>query len=208
MADKQGIEGLSMPKLARQLDCGVMTLYGYVSSKEELITAVTQRGLADLHLPTPLPHDAGDILIVWGRALRETLLQHPSLAAIFLSQVVMGPGILKGIEALLTALAGAGVPATSGIHAIYAVLIHTTGFVAWELPRVRQQSPQAYATQWLQMIATLPAEQYPNTHRVVNDLPQVASDKQFRIGLTVLADGLVTGRDPGLGPTTPPHPSS
>lgn len=184
-----------MPKLARQLECGVMTIYGYVSSKEELITAAAQRGLADLQLPVPLPHSAEDILIVWGRALRGTLLEHPSLPAIFLSQVVMGPGIMKGIEALLTALARAGVPAASGIHAIYAVLIHTTGFVAWELPRVRRQPPKAYATQWLQTIATLPAEQYPQTHRVVDDLPQVAGDKQFEIGLTALAYGLVNGRD-------------
>jgi TetR/AcrR family transcriptional regulator, tetracycline repressor protein len=197
MADEQGIEGLSMPKLARQLNCGVMTIYGYISSKEELITAAAQRGLADLHLPAPLPHSAEDILIAWGRALRGTLLEHPSLPTIFLSQVVMGPGILKGIEALLTALAGAGLPARSGIHAIYAVLVHTTGFVAWELPRVRQQPPEAYATQWLQTIAALPAEQYPQTHHVVNDLPQIASDKQFDIGLTALADGLITGRDPG-----------
>ena len=72
MADEQGIEGLSMPKLARELECGVMTIYGYVSSKEELITAAAQRGLADLHLPVPLPHSAEDILIVWGRALRGT----------------------------------------------------------------------------------------------------------------------------------------
>jgi len=107
----------------------------------------------------------------------------------------MEPDILKGIEALLTALAGTGLPATSGIHAIYAVLIHTTGFVAWELPRVRQQPPQAYATQWLQTIATPPAEQYPHTHHVVNDLSQVTGDKQFHIGLTALADGLIGGRD-------------
>ena len=67
--------------------------------------------------------------------------------------------------------------------------------MAWELPRVRRQPPKVYATQWLQTIATLPAEQYRQTHHVVNDLPQVAGDKQFEIGLTALADGLANGRD-------------
>src|SRR5689334_13996106 len=104
LADTHGLEALSMPALARALDCGVMTIYGYVDDKDDLLDAVAQRGLLDLRLPRPLPKDPESILLTWGRAVRTTLLAHPSLATIFLSHAVIGPGIFRGIEGLLSAL--------------------------------------------------------------------------------------------------------
>src|SRR5207253_267104 len=55
IADQQGLEALSMPNIARSLECGVMTMYGYIDDKEDLLDAVALRGLADLRLPRPLP---------------------------------------------------------------------------------------------------------------------------------------------------------
>src|SRR5690349_14651572 len=84
LADSEGLDALTMPMLARRLKCGVMTLYGYVNSKEDLLDAIAQRGLRDLQLPRPLPADAMAILLAWGRALRLNLIEHPSLPMIFL----------------------------------------------------------------------------------------------------------------------------
>jgi AcrR family transcriptional regulator len=190
-----------MPGLARRLECGVMTIYGYVANKEELLGALAQRGLADLHLPAPLPTDPAETLIAWGRALRLTVLEHPSLPAIFLSRVVIGPAILRGIEALLTALARGEVRPADGIRAIYAVLVYTTGFVAWELPRTHQQPQQAYTAAWLHAVSTLPPEDFPLTTSVAHQLPHVAGEEQFELGLAALADGLLREPRHSPGPT-------
>ena len=104
LADSRGLEALTMPNLARQLDCGVMTIYGYIDNKEDLLDAIALRGLADLRLPRPLPSAPAAVLMAWGRALRLTLIEHPSLAVIFLSRAVIGPGIFQGVEVLLGAL--------------------------------------------------------------------------------------------------------
>src|SRR2546423_1668321 len=148
LADQHGLEALSMPSLARELDCGIMTLYGYVDDKEDLLDAIALRGLADLRLPRPLPGQSGEVLIAWGRALRRTLLDHPSLPVIFLSRPVIGPGIFRGIESLLAALGRGGMPPTAALQAIYAVIIYATGFVAWELARTVRQPPAVYAATW------------------------------------------------------------
>ncbi|HEY7781207.1 MAG TPA: helix-turn-helix domain-containing protein, partial [Ktedonobacterales bacterium] len=55
LADEEGLEALTMPGLARRLDCGVMTIYGYVDSRDDLLDAIAVAGLADLRLPRPLP---------------------------------------------------------------------------------------------------------------------------------------------------------
>src|SRR5256885_14776358 len=74
LADQEGLEPLSMQNLARRLECGVMTIYGYVDSKEDLLDAIALRGLSDLRLPRPLPGEPEAVLVSWGRALRLTLL--------------------------------------------------------------------------------------------------------------------------------------
>jgi AcrR family transcriptional regulator len=189
LADRDGLEALSMPNLARALGCGVMTLYGYVNSKDDLLDAIAQHGLADLRLPRPLPTTSLAILLAWGRALRITLLQHPSLATIFLSHAVIGPGIFRGIEALLTGLKHADMDPPKALRAIYAVVIYTTGFVAWELPRTHQQSEAEYAASWRREFASLPPEAFPLTATVLAELPKLASADHFEYGLVALANG-------------------
>jgi TetR/AcrR family tetracycline transcriptional repressor len=190
LADQEGLEALSMQNLAVRLGCGAMTLYGYVDSKEDLLDAIALRGLGDLRLARPLPADTAAILVSWGRALRLTLIQHPSLPVIFLSRVVIGPGILRGLEALLGPLGRSGMPAAAGVHAVYAVLTYTTGYVAWELPRTRRQSQAAYAASWRREFAGLTPADFPLVGGVLDELAEVAGERQFELGLAALAAGL------------------
>jgi TetR/AcrR family tetracycline transcriptional repressor len=190
LADESGLAGLTMPALARRLDCGVMSLYGHIESKSDLTAAIVQRGLRDLRLPRPLPPDAAGVLTAWGRTLRTTLLEHPALPAIFNLQPVVGPGILRGVEALLGALSRAGYPPSAGVHAIYAVLNYTVGFVGWELPRTRAGPEESYARAWRQVAAGLSPADFPLAMGVMDDLGAIAGEIQFQIGLTALANGL------------------
>lgn len=190
IADAEGLEALSMPRLAQRLGCGVMTIYGYVADKEDLLDAVAQLGLRDLRLERPIPARAEEILGAWGAALRQALLLHPSLSGIFLTRAVIGPGIFRGVEALLGPLEAAGQRPDRAVHSIYAVLIFTTGFVAWEMPRTRRQSQAAYATAWRREFAALDPEQFPKVATVLDDLAQVAGEDQFQRGLRALVAGL------------------
>lgn len=190
LADQDGPEALTMPNLARRLGCGVMTIYGYVESKQDLLGAVAQRGIRDLRLAGPVPGDVAGILVAWGRALRRTLREHPSLAVIFLAQPVVGSGIFRGVEALLGRLKQAGLPPAAGVSAIYAVLIYTTGFVAWEVPRALRQPQAAYAAGWRREYAALPPGEFPLAGGVVDELGRVAGEEQFELGLSALAAGL------------------
>lgn len=190
LADEEGLEALSMPILARRLACGVMTLYGYIENKEDLLDAIALRGLADLRLPQPLPSESDEILLAWGWALRQNLLQHPSLPMIFISRTVIGPGIFRGVEMLLAALGRVGMAPAAGAHAIYAILIYTTGFVAWESPRTRRQPESDYALAWRQQFASVDAANYPLTGSALSELARVASPEQFELGLAALAAGL------------------
>lgn len=198
LADAEGLEALTMQTLAKRLECGVMSLYGHIDRKEDLLDAIAQRGLRDLRLPRPMPADVPGILGAWGRALRLNLIEHPSLPMIFLSRAVIGPGILRGLESLLGRLASARMAPAHGVRAVYAVLTYATGFVAWEIPRTRRQPLAAYASSWRQELAALPPDEFPFVGGVVDELPKVAGEEQFELGLAALITGLgmrKVGRD-------------
>jgi AcrR family transcriptional regulator len=190
LADHVGLAALTMPKLARSLECGVMTIYGYIAGKEDLLDAIAQRGLRDLRLQRPLPNEVEGILLAWGRGLRQTLIEHPSLPMIFLAQAVVGPAIFRGVEALLGRLSQAGMQPATGVHAIYAVLIYTTGFVAWEIPRTRRRPQGTYAASWRREFASVSAADFPFMGGALHELEQVAGEAQFESGLAALAAGL------------------
>lgn len=190
LADRRGLEALTIANLAEQLGCGVMTIYGYVDSKEELLDAIAQRGIRDLRLQRPVSSSPEGILLAWGRALRQTLIEHPALPFLFLVRAVVGPGIVRGVEMLLTRLTGAGMPAEVAVHAIYAVLTYATGYAAWEIPRTMTQKPDRYAAAWRREFAALSPADFPLVSGVLDELSRVAGAAQFEIGLTALASGL------------------
>ncbi len=167
-----------------------MTIYGYVDSKEELLDAIAQRGIRDLRLQPPLPAHPQGILIAWGRALRQTLLQHPALPFLFLVRAVVGPGIVRGVEMLLNRLTNAGMPAPDAVHAIYAVVTYATGYAAWEIPRTVLQKPDQYATSWRRELAALSPSDFPLASAMLEELSQVAGPAQFELGLNALAFGI------------------
>jgi hypothetical protein len=85
-------------------------------------------------------------------------------------------------------------PPAVGVHAAYAVLIHTTGFVVWEIPRTRRQAQAVYAASWRRELTSLPPDELPLVGGVLDELPWVASGEQFEIGLAALTRGSVNSR--------------
>ncbi|GAA3847903.1 TetR/AcrR family transcriptional regulator C-terminal domain-containing protein [Streptomyces sedi] len=55
LADAEGLQALTMRRLAAELDLGPMTLYRYVTGKEELLTQMADLVFGDLTLPEPGP---------------------------------------------------------------------------------------------------------------------------------------------------------
>ena len=193
LIDADGVEALSMPRLARQLDAGVMTLYGYVHGKQELLDAVAMRAIAEVRVHNLNGGDWQAILLGWGRGMRQVFLAHPGIAGVFVRRGVVGTGIFRGLELLLGPLQREGFEAEEAVRAIYAVLIYTLGFVLWEAPRVREQTESAYAARWREGFAPLAADQFPRVAAALPHLSTVASEAQFDFGLQALVRGMRSG---------------
>ena len=103
MADRDGLGGVTLPKVARSLGVTGMSLYRYVGSKDELLTL-----MADAALGAPPSLDAGDWregLRGWAFAHRAVVRRRPWLTRVPVSGPPSGPHQIAWMEAALAIMA-------------------------------------------------------------------------------------------------------
>jgi len=181
LIDGRGVEAVSMPKLAKKLGVGVMSIYTHVESKDDLLDGVASTVLASL--PTPAGGNWIERLESHFRDLRAALLHHPGLGAVLASKNVAGPAVFDLLEERLSDLTASGIGDEDATHLYYDLLVYTLGFVAWELPRTRAIPRREYVKRWRSAVDHLDQASYPTLHRLVDALATVASDAQFDGGL-------------------------
>ena len=107
IADTEGLEALSMRKVASRLGIGAMSLYTYVPGRSELIELMIDRVYAEHALPDPgLSWRAR--LEQWTRATWATYAAHPWLLDYNMARLPIGPHVLDVEESLYAALYTAG----------------------------------------------------------------------------------------------------
>jgi len=79
---------------------------------------------------------------------------------------------------------------SDALQAIYAVVICSSGFVAWEVPRRVRQPTANYAAAWRQAFAAQPPREFPLVSGVLDRLGNLADSEQFELGRSALARGL------------------
>jgi AcrR family transcriptional regulator len=127
LADRDGIESLTMRKLAQELGVEAMSLYTHVRSKNDLLDA-----LADVVIgQVPVSVDGGD----WRASLRQMaltarsmMLRHPWAPRAIEAQTEPGPGALRYINTVLGVLREGGFSIAQAHHALHIIGSRALGF--------------------------------------------------------------------------------
>ena len=99
LADRDGVDGLSMRRLAGTLGAGAMSLYHYVASKDELLDAMIDTVFAEIELP-PLEADWQTAMRRQAVSARQVLARHPWAIGLMESRTTPGPANLRHREAV------------------------------------------------------------------------------------------------------------
>lgn len=198
LADAGGLEAVSLRKVARALDVGPMRLYGYVSTKEELLDLMVDEVYADF--PSPRP-DGGD----WRAGLRSLAIQtrlaacrHEWFADLIGGRPHFGPHALAALEASLATLNG--VPGFDNIddmmQALGTVQAYVIGAIRAEITERRTTRATGMdKRQWQiasgpSMRRVLTTGRYPMLAKVVQDATHRDAETTFQAGLTYVLDGI------------------
>ena len=188
LADENGLEELSMPKLAKHLGVGTMTLYGYVLNKEDLLDKIAEQIFQELAIPDYSDWQEG--LLEFFTDFRTAALTHPALTRLLATGRITIPAVFDILEAFFDEMTADGMSIEDAVRTFYAALTYTIGFVIWETPRAQMQTEEAYAEQWAGLISQLDRTQFPILTGIATTVaPTVASAEQFEWGLSRILAG-------------------
>jgi DNA-binding transcriptional regulator YhcF (GntR family) len=124
IADAEGLDAVSMRRLAAELDVGPMSLYRHVASKEELVTQMADEVFAEADLPDPGPAGWRAKLELISRQQWQLCRRHLWLPrAVSFTRPSLAPNMMAHTEWTLRALDDLGLPMTTRIRE--ALSLHT-----------------------------------------------------------------------------------
>lgn len=202
LADRDGFEAVSMRRVAGELGVGAMSLYHYVTDKDDLVALMADALSAELLVEGELPGD-------WRSALREiaqrtyaTFLRHPWIVDTFGERDVVTLNGLRHVEQ--SAAAVAGLEPTVGVRLVFATDDYAIGCAFRDIARQRGRVPDR--GRWEvppQLRDALASGEFPHVSRwLLESAGEVPlPDDRFEVGLEALFDGFERLVD---GTATPP----
>jgi len=196
VADDEGFEAVSMRNVAARLGVGTMTLYSYVSSKEDLLDLMFDEVMSELLLPEPLPAGWREALIAISLRTRDVWLRHPWLSSSIGERSSFGPNSMRHVEQSLAAVSGLGLDGPEAFLVLAAVDDYTLGHV---MRQVGMQSGlrregidadewrEAMEPYWRAMIAT---GEFPRLAKVADTEWEFLNEERFELGLGWILDGI------------------
>jgi AcrR family transcriptional regulator len=103
IADQEGLDALSMRRVAAEIGTGAASLYRYVETREDLLDLMTDATAAEYELAPPTGDWLGD-LVALGEQGRAILRRHRWLAGLIMTRPVIGPNGLALLQHVLTLL--------------------------------------------------------------------------------------------------------
>lgn len=198
LADAEGLDAVSMRKLAERLGVATMALYRYVDSKDELLELMTD-AVSATKPPTADPHDWRAVFREAALRRRETALAHPWLpAAQAQVPATLTPKRNEALERMLAALEPLPLTGDQKMQLIRALDAYARGAADGEVNQHMMLERRGYGfdgdirlllrsnMQWL-----LRSGRYPQFAKLVTDgLAPVDAVAEFELGLEAMMDGL------------------
>jgi AcrR family transcriptional regulator len=194
IADADGIDAASVRNIAKRLGTGVMTLYRYLPTKEDLYAVMIDQATGfEQQEPTD---DVRADLTTLARRRRQTFLRHPWLAPLLGTRPVMGPNFLRGMERDLALLAGCDLDMEQSLAVLDLIHSWVSGTVQAELTEraVAQRSGVDRDT-WRRnmgpyLTSMLATGDFPYLSKMIQASEIGEGDERFENGLTTILDGI------------------
>lgn len=196
LIDRDGIEGLSMRRLARALRRDPMTLYRHAPNKATLLDGIAEVVLSQLIVERSDPDWAAQLRIV-ARQYRQLALAHPNVVPLLVTRPLATPlglrppGTLRPLEDILALLTGAGFGLPEALHVYRALFGFLHGHVLDELQEL-VDAPEETDDLLRLGLQRLPISQFPLLRSLAPVLASYDGAAELERGLDILLSGLRT----------------
>jgi AcrR family transcriptional regulator len=204
MADTEGIEAVSMRRVAAAVGAGTMSLYRYVPRKEDLVELMVDTVSGEIELPDRPSGNWRDDLGLLAHQTRGVERRHPWMLQFAEGVPIFGPNRMKLMEFAGAVLDGIGLDIDEIMFMAGLLTGYVANFVrdevAWELELKRtgrtMEDWRMANESWVTKI--MESGEYPMMTRIVRDArtPHMDRDERFQYGLDLILD-VIAGGLPG-----------
>lgn len=189
LADKDGLESLSMRKLAQEMGVKAMSLYNYVTNKDDILDSMVDIVVSEIE-PPKIDGDWRNAMRRQAISAHEILLDHPWAAMALMSRINVGAAMLKYLDMTLGCLCEAGFSLEMADHARNVIDSHIYGFTLQELNFPINESD--YSEMAAEGLSIIPADKYPYLNKLTHHVIEGSYDgiHDFEFGLELILNGL------------------
>jgi AcrR family transcriptional regulator len=183
VVDRAGLGALSMRAVAAELGVGTMSLYHYVTGREQVEGLMVDRVFLAADVPVPKTASWEREITKLSEALRAAIAEHPALIPLLLVRFATSPGAWHWLEALLGALSRAGFDARQRVFAVRTLQAYVIGAV--QIEYLNSLSGESTST-----LASIPVDEFPLIVETARTALSVSLDQEFTRGLATVLEGL------------------
>jgi AcrR family transcriptional regulator len=190
VADKSGLESVTMRNVGDKLHVEAMSLYNHVANKNDMLDGIVDMVFSEISLPAARAP--------WKSAMRkratsahEALLRHPWAPSLMQSRTKPGPATMRHHDSVLATLRNAGFSLVMAAHAFSVIDAYVYGFALQQI-NIPLQSREQTAEVGESILRQL-AGAYPHLAEMITKhamRPGYDYAKEFEFGLDLILDGL------------------
>jgi AcrR family transcriptional regulator len=192
LADRGGIEAVSMRKLGQELDVEAMALYRHVRNKDDILDGIVNVIVEQIDAP-----DGGDDWRITLRrrvvAARHVMLRHPWAPRVLEERTSLGPAVLAYVDSVLAILRDGGFSLDLAHHALHVLSSRILGF---HQDLFDDSGDAAPTPEPAAILSRAMADRFPRLTELAfavsheGGLGKCDDDVEFYFGLDLILDGL------------------
>jgi AcrR family transcriptional regulator len=193
----EGLDAVTMRRVATDLDTGPASLYVYIRGRDELRQAMLDRVAGSVKVETPDPVRWREQVHALVQGTLAALEAHPGIARVAVANVPTGESSMLVAENLLALLRAGGVEDRDAAWACDVIPMITTASAIesatyQERGEVDRAAAESELVQRLTgVFATLSPTRFPNLTGLSDELTSGDGDQRFRFAIDTFLDGLV-----------------
>jgi len=196
--EEEGLEALSMRRVADRLGVGVMTLYTYVPGKAELTELMLDAVLGEVEWPNGAEGGWRAELELYARESWRLYHRHPWMLQLPLSRGLLGPNQTAVLDSALHVVSGVGLTEREMVSVFFVVVGYVQGAARIAVDQARSEHATGVTDeQWwsnyggLMSEYTADAERYPTLAGLSSSAWTIdGSEAEFEFGLQRVLDGI------------------
>jgi AcrR family transcriptional regulator len=199
IVDHEGIDGLSMRRVAQEFDTGPSSLYAHVANKEELLDLMVDKVTGEVPVPEPDPAHWQEQVKQMARDSLRVMAAHADLARATMANIPVGPNALRVSEGMLAIMIAGGLPPRVAAWALDRIFMYVSadafegalyGVKARASGKNEQEFAEEFFGQLREYFANLPPDRFPTISKHAETIVSGDGDERFEFGLDMLVDGL------------------